>query len=150
MQLHLQGAQIVQMASLIEGLPGTIVIDHMGRVDASLGLEQPDFRRLMELLKDKRFWVKVSGEERISKLGPPYKDALPFAKKLVAEFGDRTLWGTDWPHPHAASPDRALDELAPFYDIDDGLALNQLASWAPSAAIRRKILVDNPARLYDF
>ena len=56
----------------------------------------------------------------------------------------------DWPHPHAALPGKALKELAPFYDIDDGLALNQLALWAPSAAIRRKILVDNPARLYDF
>jgi len=92
----------------------------------------------------------VSAAYRSSEKAPAYGDVAPLAKALIAANPDRIVWGTDWPHPHAASPDMAHDQLAPFYDIDDGLALNQLASWAPSAAIRRKILVDNPARLYDF
>jgi predicted TIM-barrel fold metal-dependent hydrolase len=60
------------------------------------------------------------------------------------------LWGTDWPHPHHALPGKELSEITPAFDIDDGLALNQVGRWAPTAATRRKILVDNPARLYDF
>jgi predicted TIM-barrel fold metal-dependent hydrolase len=74
----------------------------------------------------------------------------PLAEALIAANPDRILWGTDWPHPHAAAPGAALDRVTPSYDIDDGLALNQLQLWAPNAAIRRKILVANPARLYDF
>jgi predicted TIM-barrel fold metal-dependent hydrolase len=60
------------------------------------------------------------------------------------------VWGTDWPHPHAPRPGSTALDISPPYDIDDGLLLNQLPLWAPDPAIRRKILVDNPARLYDF
>jgi predicted TIM-barrel fold metal-dependent hydrolase len=74
----------------------------------------------------------------------------PLARALIAANPERILWGTDWPHPHAAAAGTPLDEIVPFYDIDNGLALNQLLLWAPNAAIRRKILVENPARLYDF
>ena len=86
----------------------------------------------------------------MSKSQAAYDDVAPLAQALIEANPDRIVWGTDWPHPHAAAPGKALKEAAPFYDIDDGLALNQLAEWAPDAAIRRKILVDNPARLYDF
>ena len=81
-----------------------VVIDHIGRVDASLGLEQPGFRALLALMDDKNVWVKVSGCDRITRAGPPYADAVPFARKLVAEFGDRCVWGTDWPHPNHTPP----------------------------------------------
>ena len=96
-----------------------VVIDHIGRIDASLGLDQPPFRDLLGLMEDQKFWVKVSGADRATRQGPPYADAVPFARKLVAEFGDRVVWGTDLPHPNhtrlsrrrrAGRPDR---EIAP-------------------------------------
>jgi len=115
-----------------------VVIDHMGRVDASLGLEQPAFRRLLDLMRDSRFWVKVSGSERISREAAPWEDAIPFARTLVSEFGERTLWGSDWPHPNlTAIP-------------DDGVLVDLLSEIAPSEATRRALLVENPKRFYRF
>jgi 2-pyrone-4,6-dicarboxylate lactonase len=138
LQIHLEGELIAEMAPALKRSAVPVVIDHMGRVDAALGLEQPAFRALLALLEDERFWVKVSGPERISRRSPPYEDAIPFARKLVAEFGDRTLWGTDWPHPNLS------------HVPDDGVLADLLAQIAPSAAQRQGLLVDNPKRLYRF
>ena len=82
--------------------------------------------------------MKVSGAERISRESAPWGDAVPFARKLVAEFGDRTLWGTDWPHPNLA--------VVP----DDGDLVDLIGEYAPSEAERQRLLVDNPQRLYGF
>jgi len=139
LQIHFESALIEELAPWLERSAVPVVIDHMGRVDASLGLDQPDFRRLLRLLRDSRFWVKVSGVERSSRRPAPYEDAIPFARTLVAEFGDRTLWGTDWPHPNVASG-----------IPDDGVLVDLLAEIAPSAAQRQALLVDNPQRLYAF
>ncbi len=139
LQVHFASALIHELAPALRRSAVPVVIDHMGRVDAALGLDQPDFRQLLELMEDDRFWVKVSGSERSSHLKAPYPDAVPFAKKLVAEFGERTLWGTDWPHPNLAG------------DIpDDGLLVDLLAEIASGEAQRRALLVDNPQRLYRF
>jgi 2-pyrone-4,6-dicarboxylate lactonase len=116
----------------------TVVIDHMGRIDASQGLNQPAFRKLCELMEDPRMWVKVSGSDRISREGPPYADAIPFARKLIERFGDRVLWGTDWPHPNCN------------HVPDDGVLVDLLAQIAPTEALRHALLVDNPQRLYRF
>ena len=83
-------------------------------------------------------WVKVSGSDRISRQGPPYSDAIPYARLLVARFGDRTLWGTDWPHPNS--------EHLP----DDGVLTDLLDQIAPSTSLRQTLLVENPQRLYRF
>jgi 2-pyrone-4,6-dicarboxylate lactonase len=139
LQIHLDSSLIGVMAPSLKRSAVPVVIDHMGRVDASLGLAQPAFRQLRELLRDQRFLVKVSCVERISRRPPPYEDAIPFARALVAEFGDRTLWGTDWPHPNVASG-----------IPDDGLLVDLLAEIAPSAAQRQALLVDNPQRFYRF
>ncbi len=138
LQIHMEGALIESMAPQLARSPVPVVIDHIGRVDAGAGLEQAPFRRLLRLMEDARFWVKVSGCDRITRAGPPYVDALPFARKLVAEFPDRVVWGTDWPHPHHAGP-------VP----DDGQLVDLIADIAPTEALRRKLLVDNPRRLYD-
>jgi 2-pyrone-4,6-dicarboxylate lactonase len=82
--------------------------------------------------------VKVSGCDRITRAGPPYADATPFARKLVAEFPDRVVWGTDWPHPHHKGP-----------IPDDGQLVDIIGEIAPSDELRRKLMVDNPRRLYD-
>jgi len=95
--------------------------------------------------------VKISGAYRSSKLAPDYSDCAPLARALIAANSDRILWGTDWPHPDSVTPPgRKPTEVTPLFQIDDGRLLNQLPIWAPDAAVRKKILVDNPARLYRF
>ena len=100
LQVHFESSMVHELAPWFRKSAVPVLIDHMGRVDASRGVDQPDFRALLDLLKDERMLVKVSGSERCSKQAPPWRDAVPFAVKLVAEFGQRTLWGTDWPHPN--------------------------------------------------
>jgi len=139
LQLHFEAGMIAELTPAIKRSPAPVVIDHMGRIDAALGLEQPAFHDLLKLMDDKNVWVKVSGCDRATAKGPPYVDAVPFARKLVAEFGDRVVWGTDWPHPNHAPP-------VP----DDGLLVDILAEIAPSEAARQALLVDNPQRLYKF
>jgi len=72
------------------------------------------------------------------------------ARALIAANPDRILWGTNWPHPGARPPGHDITQLLPWRDIDDAVVLNLLAVWEPDAAVRRKILVDNPARLFGF
>jgi 2-pyrone-4,6-dicarboxylate lactonase len=139
LQIHMEAALIADLSPALKRSPVPVVIDHMGRVDASRGIEQPEFRALLALMRDKHVWVKVSGSDRITRQGPPYADAVPFARKLVAEFGDRCVWGTDWPHPNHAAP-----------IPDDGMLVDILAEIAPSEAARQALLVDNPQRLYKF
>lgn len=98
--VYFDSDRLETLAPVLKSLPLNVVIDHMGRLDASKGLEQPAFRMLIDLLEDDRFWVKVCGSERISRAGPPYADAVPIARRLVELFPDRVLWGTDWPHPN--------------------------------------------------
>ena len=105
----------------------------------------------LELVRRGKAYVKLSGAYRASTLAPDYPDAAPLAKALIAANADRMVWGTDWPHPATTTPsDRRATDVTPMLQIDDGRLLNQLAVWAPDAAIRKKILVDNPARLYGF
>jgi predicted TIM-barrel fold metal-dependent hydrolase len=95
--------------------------------------------------------VKVSGAYRTSDQAPDYKDAAPLARAIIDANPDRVVWGTDWPHPDSHNPPGMTPaDVRPFHQIDDGRVLNQLATWAPDAAIRKKILADNPARLYGF
>ena len=110
----------------------------MGRVKAADGLEQPPFKTLLGFLKNDNAWVKIYGAERVSSKGPPFTDAVPFGRALVEAAPDRVLWGTDWPHPNVKwmPDDAALMDLFPLM--------------APEAALQRKILVENPARLYGF
>jgi 2-pyrone-4,6-dicarboxylate lactonase len=91
------------------------------------------------LLDSPTFWVKVSGVDRITRLGPPYDDALPLAAQLVADYGDRVVWGNDWPHPNHAGPVPVEEELAA-----------QILRMAPTAAAVQRLMVDNPQRLYRF
>ena len=127
-----------------------IVFDHFGGARAADGVGQPGFAALLALVRAGKAYVKVSGHYRSSVKAPAFDDVAPLARALIAANPDRVVWGTDWPHPHHAEPGKELSELTPSFDIDDGLALAQLPRWAPTAATRHKILVDNPARLYDF
>lgn len=139
LQLHMEGALLADMAPVLARSPVPVVIDHIGRVDAGLGPDQPPFQALLRLMRDEKLWVKVSGCDRITRAGPPYADAVPFARALVAEFPDRVVWGSDWPHPHHKGP-------VP----DDGELVDLLAEIAPTAPLRQGLMVDNPRRLYRF
>jgi 2-pyrone-4,6-dicarboxylate lactonase len=138
LQVHFDGTMIDDLAPWLLRSATPVVIDHMGRIDAARGLEQPAFRSLCRLLEDTRMWVKVSGSDRISGEGSPYADAVPLARTLVEHFGDRTLWGTDWPHPNSRGTP------------DDGVLVDLLQQIAPSPPLRQALLVDNPQRLYRF
>ena len=138
LQLHFESSLVHELASAVLRSPVPVVIDHMGRVDASRGVDQPDFLKLRELVRDDRVWVKLSGSERISHRGPPYEDAIPFARALIEDAGNRVLWGSDWPHPN-------LDHVP-----DDGALVDLIALVAPSEAERQALLVSNPERLYRF
>jgi predicted TIM-barrel fold metal-dependent hydrolase len=136
---------------LISESPVPVVFDHFGGAEATLGLEQPGFADLTELVKAGKAYVKISGAYRLSKQAPDYPDAAPFARALIAANAERIIWGTDWPHPDSStSPGKKPTDVTPLYQIDDGRLLNQLPIWAPDAAIRKTILVDNPTRLYKF
>ena len=113
-----------------------VVIDHMGRVVAKDGLEQQPFKVLLEAMKNERMWVKITGAERVSSMGPPFTDSVPFAQKLVEAAPDRILWGTDWPHPNVK------------WMPNDGDLVDLFPLMVPDAALQKKILVDNPDRLY--
>jgi len=138
LQLHFESGLIHELAPAIARSPVPVVIDHMARIDAGLGLDQPDFHALRELLEHDHVWVKVSGAERASRQGPPYADAAGFARALVADAPDRVVWGTDWPHPN-------LDHVP-----DDGVLADLIEQTAPSEVARQALLVDNPQRLYRF
>lgn len=138
LQIHTHGPRIAELAPSLKRSPVPVVIDHMGRIDAAQGVDHPHFRALLDLLQAKHVWVKVSGPERISKRSAPWPDALPFARKLVAECGDRALWGSDWPHPNLAEVP------------DDGDLVDFFAEAAPTEAARNAVLVDNPQRFYGF
>jgi 2-pyrone-4,6-dicarboxylate lactonase len=137
LQIHYIGDLLPELAPQLARSPVPVVIDHMGRVDASLGLGQQPFQDLLKFLDAGRFWVKLSGSERISKQAAPWKDAWPFGRKLVQECGDRVLWGTDWPHPNLKT-----------HMPDDGTLVDMIPRIARTAQLQRQLLVDNPMRLY--
>jgi 2-pyrone-4,6-dicarboxylate lactonase len=134
--LHLDAPDLAPLSDMIRTLPVPFVIDHMGRVNAAAGVDQAPFRALLELVRMERCWVKVSGAERISR--HPFDAALPIARALLAVAPDRVLWGTDFPHPNLKTP------------VDEADLVDLLPAIAETEAARRKLLVENPARLYGF
>jgi 2-pyrone-4,6-dicarboxylate lactonase len=137
--LHLDANDLVEFRKKFEAIPVPMVIDHMGRVKAAEGLEQEPFGILLSFMRNENFWVKVCGAERVSSKGPPFDDALPFARALIQAAPERILWGTDWPHPNVGK-----------HMPNDGDLVDLFARMAPEPELQRRILVENPARLYGF
>ncbi len=149
--------QIYARLSVIEGIkdqvaaaPMPVVFDHFAGTQAGPGIEQSGFNSLMSLLRSGKAYVKISAPYRSSTLAPDYSDVAPIAKAMVAANPRRILWGSDWPHPGIPVPGRDNSEITPFFQIDDGRILNLLPTWVPDAAVRKTILVENPAKLYGF
>jgi predicted TIM-barrel fold metal-dependent hydrolase len=151
LQIYTNLPVIPAIKDLAATSPVPLVFDHFGGAQAALGVEQPGFADLVELVKSGKAYVKISGAYRASTLGPDYSDVVPLAKTLISANPDRIVWGTDWPHPDSVTPPgKKPTDLTPLQQIDDGRLLNQLAVWAPDAATRKKIMVENAVRLYGF
>jgi predicted TIM-barrel fold metal-dependent hydrolase len=148
-QVYTNLAVISGIKDLVAVSPVPVVFDHFGGAQAALGTAQPGFSDLLDLVRSGKAYVKISGAYRASTQAPDYPDVVPLAKALIAANAERIVWGTDWPHPNSDSG-KPITEVTPLYQIDDGRLFNQLPVWAPDAATRKLILVDNPVRLYQF
>jgi predicted TIM-barrel fold metal-dependent hydrolase len=144
-QLNTSLAMIAAMKDLIAAAPVPVVFDHFGGARETLGVDQPGFADMMELVRSGKAYVKISVTAGTR---PDYTGFTPLAQALIAANVDRIIWGTNWPHPNSAGG--STTRVSPLFQVDDGYVLNLLPVWAPDAAVRRKILVDNPARLYRF
>jgi len=144
--VYFEAADLPGLWDFFTALPTKVVVDHMGRPDVTRPAGGPEFELFVKLLREHPdIWSKVSCPERLSVSGPPalngernaYRDVVPFARRLVETFPDRVLWGTDWPHPN-------LKDHMP----DDGLLVDFIPQIATTPALQRKLLLDNPIRLY--
>ena len=154
LQWHVQLLTTPTVIAAIKGAvldtPVPVVFDHFGGALAAGGVEQPGFAEMVELVGSGKAYVKISAAYRASTRAD-YADVAPLAKALIAANADRVIWGSDWPHPDSAPvPGRQATDLAPLLQVDDGRALNLLPTWTNDTAMRRKILVENPVRLYGF
>jgi 2-pyrone-4,6-dicarboxylate lactonase len=136
--LHFDADDILAQHGLLGRIDVPFIIDHMGRVKAADGLEQKPFRSLLDLYRNNPLaWIKVCGAERVSVGKRPFRDAVPFAQALIAVDSKRILWGTDWPHPN-------ITKDMP----NDGELVDLFGEICPDADTRKRILVDNPSRMY--
>jgi 2-pyrone-4,6-dicarboxylate lactonase len=137
--VYFEAQDLAELRDFFTSLPTTVVVDHMGRPDVTKSVDGPEFGAFLRLLDEHpNIWSKVSCPERLSKSGPPgYDDVVPFARRVVERFPDRVLWGTDWPHPNMKG-----------HMPDDGHLVDVIPRIAPTTELQRKLLVDNPMRLY--
>jgi predicted TIM-barrel fold metal-dependent hydrolase len=138
-QLHINAEHMVEMAPRLATLPVDIVVDHLGHMPMAAGIDHPGFQLLLAMLREGRCWVKLSAPMRFEDERLPYPNVVPFAHALIEANSSHVVWGSDWPHV-------IYDGFMP----NDGDLLDLLEVWAPDEALRKKILVDNPARLYGF
>ena len=137
--IYFEAGDLPELYDFFMTLPTALVVDHMGRPDVRKPVDGPEFELFLRLMRERpTVWSKVSCPERLSVTGPPsYDDVVPFARRLVETFPDRVLWGTDWPHPNLKS-----------HMPDDGKLVDYIPRIAVTAELQRKLLVDNPMRLY--
>ncbi|WP_321923752.1 amidohydrolase family protein [Burkholderia sp. BCC1998] len=143
---------VAGLASNIAGLDTPVVLDHFAGARADKLADQATaFATVIDLVKHGNAYVKLSAPYRASRQTPRFDDLAPIARALIDARADRVLWASDWPHTGSAgNRDGDLSRIEPFRREDAGGALNQLLGWANDAALRQRILVDNPARLYRF
>lgn len=146
-QINTDLQMVAQLAPIIGALTVPVVFDHIGNPEAELGAGQPGFFALMELISSGNAYVKLSAPYNHSKLAD-WADVSPLAKSLIAARPDRMLWGTNWPHPAATRG--PVSEISPYQTIDNPRLVSAFMEWCPDAAMRKMILVDTPASLYQF
>ena len=144
--IYFEAVDLPELWDFFTAIPTTVVVDHMGRPDVTKPIDGPEFSLFLKFMREhQNVWSKVSRPERLSHSGPlalnceqnAYRDVVPFAKRVVDEFPDRVLWGTDWPHPN-------LKDHMP----DDGLLVDFIPHIATTPELQRKLLLENAMRLY--
>ena len=141
-QFNMSADMTLAAKDVLNRLPCQIVFDHLAHLPQPVGAGDPAFAVVADLLQKGKAWVKLSGAYQETKVGPPtYADTIPVAQAYVKAAPERCVWGSDWPHP-SEQRKPALPDDAVLFDL--------LAQWAPDEAVRNRILVDNPARLYGF
>jgi 2-pyrone-4,6-dicarboxylate lactonase len=137
--IYFEAAELAELADFFLALPAPLVVDHMGTPQVEDGANGPLFQRFMDFMAAREdIWCKVTCPERLSKVGPPfYSDVIPFGRRVIEAFPDRVLWGTDWPHPNMKT-----------HTPDEGQLVDFIPKMAPTPELQRKLLVDNPMRLY--
>jgi 2-pyrone-4,6-dicarboxylate lactonase len=129
---------LAELRPFLDAIPVPVVIDHMGRPDVAQGYDGPDMRAFRALLDSREdIWFKATCPDRLDPAGPPWDAFAATVAPLVDAYADRALWGTDWPHPN-------MQDAIP----DDGALVDMIPRIAPDTALQRKLLVDNPMRLY--
>jgi 2-pyrone-4,6-dicarboxylate lactonase len=138
--VYFEAADLEERWDFFTSIPTIVVVDHMGRPDVTKRVDGPEFETFLSFMERDNIWTKVTCPERLSKMPPPeYADFVPFARRVVEHFPDRVLWGTDWPHPN-------LNMVG--HMPDDGALVDLIPAIAPTTELQRKLLVDNPMRLY--
>ena len=136
--VYFEHADLDEMGPFLKSLPTTLVFDHMACPNVKEGVNGKHFQKWLEALDQNKNWItKVTCPERFTLTGAPYDDVVPFAKTIVEAFPDRVIWGTDWPHPN-------MPKEAP----DDGIITDMIPKIATTAELQKKLLVENPMRLY--
>ena len=139
--LHAMPEQLIEAAEWIARIPIPVVIDHFGRIDVTQGLDQPGFEVYLDLVRLPHVWAKLCCAERLTRTGHPYDDVMPFVHATVAAAPERLIWGTDWPHTQRWKPGEMCD---------DGDLVDLVPAMVPDAGTRHRMLVENPAGLFDF
>jgi len=136
--VYFEADSLEELRPFLDAIPVPIVIDHMGRPDVSEGPDGNDMKALRELLDSREdIWFKATCPDRLDNAGPPWDAFAKAVAPLVADYADRCLWGTDWPHPN-------MQDAIP----DDGEIVDMIPRIASTQEIQRKLLVENPMRLY--
>ena len=140
-QIWIHAPDLVELTPRLRKLGVPLVIDHMGRMATSRGVQDAGFQQLCALLADGLAWTKISGADRNTALGAPYADIDPFVAAVLAANAERVVWGSDWPHINYFEAQRVPN---------DGTLFNLLERWLPQDSLRQQVLVANPAQLYGF
>jgi len=141
-QINANAAKIMEVMPILETrVASPIVFDHLAHIPQPAGVNDPLFAKVRGLMDKGRTWMKLSGAYADTKVGPPtYSDSSAVARAYASAYPERCVWGSDWPHP---------TEQAKGVP-DDALLFDLLTDWVPDEKARHRILVENPATLYDF
>ncbi len=141
-QINAPAAKILEVMPILERVPSPIVFDHLAHIPQPEGITHPLYTKVRALMDKGRTWVKLSGAYADTKVGPPtYADSSAVARAYAKAAPERCVWGSDWPHPS----EQAKQQLP-----DDGVLFDLLSDWVPDEKVRHRILVENPATLYDY
>jgi predicted TIM-barrel fold metal-dependent hydrolase len=139
-QFNMPSETMLAAKDVLYRLPCEMVFDHLAHIPQPAGPSHAAFALVVDLMQKGKAWVKLSGAYQDTKIGPPtYADETAVAQAYVKAAPERLVWGSDWPHPSERTE-----------KPDDALLFDLLAQWAPNEAVRNRILVDNPVKLYGF